>query len=165
MGDDEERRDRTALDLPSGRRVEIAVDGDGETLRVRSIAGDCVLEVRLTDEGPVLSLRGAVLEIDASRSLTLRSDELRLQARRASLEVAEDLIERIGGDAERRVGGDATLAARNVALDAQPGGIALSANDDVDVTGERVRLNCDDPPMPLTWEEHQRRLAEQNKSR
>ena len=37
--------------------------------------------------------------------------------------------------------------------------MVLRANDDVAINGERVRLNSDDPPMPLTWEEFRARQA------
>ena len=50
-------------------------------------------------------------------------------------------------------------------MDARPGGIELRANDDVRVTGERVLLNSDDPPMPLTWEEYEARRNEREGKR
>src|SRR5262245_45592938 len=147
------------LELPSGRRVEVERREGQETLVVRSPEGVCIVEVRLTETGAELTLRADKLAIEAQSQLTLRSDALRLEARRASLEVGEDLIERIGGDVTRRAGGAAVTEAKSVSLAAQPGGIQLTANDDVDVRGERIRLNSEDPPMPLTWEEHARRRA------
>jgi hypothetical protein len=148
------------LALASGRSIEVTEGASEDRLEVRSTRGDVVLTLRLTDEGPVLSLSGVSLELTASTTLAIACETLAIKATSdASIEVGGNLRERVGGDATREAAGKATLAAREVKVDAFPGGIVLKANDDVAVTGERVRLNSDDPPMPLTWEEHRARRA------
>ncbi len=146
-----------ALTLPSGRRVELAAEDGEERITVRAESGDCLVQIALTPDGPMIRLSGARLEIAASERLTLASEEVRIAAGALAIEVAGDVEERVGGDATRAITGASRLEARDVALVAQPGGMRLEANDDVDVRGERVRLNSDDPPMPATWEEHRRR--------
>jgi hypothetical protein len=143
------------LALASGHQIEIEERSAGETLTIRSSGGQAMLSVRLTDAGPVVTLSGAALEIAAAGSLALRCDHFDVKAGSASIEVAGDLVERVGGDATRQATGTSTLAARSIGIDAAPGGVSIVANDDVDVKGERVRLNSEDPPMPLSWEEFQ----------
>ncbi len=121
------------LVLASGRVLETANRGDADVLRVRSKAGALVLTIHLTDEGPVVRVEGGALEISSANKLSLDCEELHVRASRgATLEV--------GGR-----------------LEARAGAIDLRANDDVSLHGERVMLNSDDPPMPLSWEEYEAR--------
>jgi hypothetical protein len=153
-------RQPIALTLPSGRSIEATSEGGEETVRILASSGACVLTVRLTDEGPVLRFEGASLELAATRKLELSCEELSVRASGgAAIHVGGDLDERVQGSARRSVRGAATTTARSVDLEASPGGIELRANDDVRVQGERVLLNSDDPPMPLTWDEYRARQA------
>ncbi|WP_437969071.1 hypothetical protein WMF04_07150 [Sorangium sp. So ce260] len=146
--------------LASGRSIEIAEEGAGERIQIRAAAGQLLVSIRLTDEGPVLSLEGASLEISASRTLSLSCDTLRIQAAQdAAVEVGGSLRERVRGSVVREAGRSARTTAREVKVEASPGGVEIRANDDVDIVGERVRLNSEDPPMPLSWEEFRARQA------
>jgi hypothetical protein len=55
----------TEKSLPSGRSVVVRVDGGREELEVRSPQGDVEVRITLTDAGPVVSLRGARLELES----------------------------------------------------------------------------------------------------
>jgi hypothetical protein len=146
------------LDLAGGARVEAATDAQGvETLHLRDRGGACVLTIRMTPEGPVLALEGVSLEIAASRSLTLRSEELLVQASRAQVEITGDLVEEVGGAVRRRARGELDVQARRLTMEATSGDALLRASDDVALTGERVRLNSDDPPMPLSMADFEAR--------
>lgn len=150
-----------AVTLPSGRRLEAELDGTGaDVLRIRASDGQCVLTVRITDEGPVLSFSGAILQVDARR-LDIACDDLRLRVGgAAAIDVGGSVDTRVAGPASHRIEGDLHTTARSMDLAAHPGGIRLEANDDVTVKGERVLLNSDDPPMPLSMAEYRaRRLA------
>lgn len=126
-------REANTIVLPSGRALDVASSGDEDVVRIRSKAGACVLTIHLTDEGPVVRVEGASLEVAAAKKLSLACEDFSLRATKgATIEV--------GGK-----------------LDARAGAIDLSANDDVSLHGERVLLNSDDPPMPLTWEEYEAR--------
>ena len=151
----------TAVILPSGRRLEAELDGAGaDVLRIHARDGQCVLTVRITDEGPVLSFSGATLELEARR-LDVSCDDLRLRVGGAAVvDVGGDLDARVAGRASHEIQGDLRTAARSMALEARTGGMTLDANDDVALKGERVLLNSDDPPMPLSMAEYRaRRLA------
>lgn len=150
-----------AVVLPSGRSIEVQSQADVDVLRFRSPSGACVLTIHLTDAGPVVRVEGASLEVSAAKRLSLDCEEFHLRASGgASIDVGGDLQERVGGSVNRAASGDAITVARHVGVEARPGGIELRANDDVRVTGERVLLNSDDPPMPLTWEEYEARRIE-----
>lgn len=147
--------------LPSGRTIEVQSVADADVLRFRAPSGECVLTIHLTDAGPVVRVAGADLEVRSSKRLSLDCEEFHLRASgSAAIDVGGDLRERVGGSVHRAARGDAITEAQHVRTEARPGGIELRANDDVRVTGERVLLNSDDPPMPLTWEEYEARRAE-----
>lgn len=144
--------------LPSGRTIEVQTEADADVLRFRAPGGECVLTIHLTDAGPVVRVGAAAIEVRAATRLSLECDEFQLRAAKtAAIDVGGDLVERVGGSVHRITQGDANLEARHARMEARPGGIELRANDDVRITGERVLLNSDDPPMPLTWEEYEAR--------
>jgi hypothetical protein len=149
----------SALELRGGYRVEVEHGSASDTLSLRAPSGDLVIAVTLTPEGPVLRLSGARVELTAP-TLALTCDDLALRAKRSALvEVGGDLVEAIGGARQTHVTGALHVAAKDVALAARQGEMRLEANDDVRVKGERVLLNSDDAPMPLTWEEYAARRA------
>lgn len=146
--------------LGSGRSVVVTEGGGEERLEVRAATGEIVIAVRLTDEGPVFTMSGASIEIAAAKQLSLRAESVRVQAKAdVSIEAGGDLHERVLGAAVREIGGLDRTKAAEMEVEVHPGGISLRANDDVDIVGERVRLNSDDPPMPESWEAHRARHA------
>ena len=127
---------------------------------MRAASGDLVIAVRLTDAGPVFTMSGASIEIASARKLSLRGETVELKATGdLAIEAGGDLHQRAMGAAFREIGGVDRTKAAEMEVEVHPGGISLRANDDVDIVGERVRLNSDDPPMPETWEEHRARHA------
>ncbi len=175
MNDDQAAREKpgqtTALVphsvvLPSGRAIEVLSEPDADVLRFRAPNGECVLTIHLTDAGPVVRVAAAALEVSVPKRLSLDCEEFHLHASGgAFIDVGGDLRERVGGSVHRVALGDAITEAQHVRVETRPGGIELRANDDVCVTGERVLLNSDDPPMPLTWEEYEARRNEREGKR
>jgi hypothetical protein len=53
-----------------------------------------------------------------------------------------DLRQRVKGNADVKVRGRMTLAAREAKLQAKRGNVQVEANDDVEILGERIKLNC-----------------------
>ena len=174
MGDDLDGRvnpgQTTALAqsvvLPSGRAIEVQSGPEADVLRFRAPNGECVLTIHLTDAGPVVRVAAAALEVSVPKRLSIDCEEFHLRAAGgATIDVGGDLQEHVGGSVHRVARGDSISEAQHVRVDARPGGIELRANDDVRVTGERVLLNSDDPPMPLTWEEYEARRNEREGKR
>ncbi len=134
--------------------------GGEERLEVRAASGALVVSVRLTDAGPVFSMSGATIEIDAAKTLSLRGETVHVAAKGdVTIEAGGTLFQRAGGSSVREIAGLDRASAGEMEIEVHPGGISLHANDDVDIVGERVRLNSDDPPMPRSWEEHRARHA------
>jgi hypothetical protein len=58
----ETRFDRT---LPSGRSVQLKLDGAGEAIEVRSPGGEVEVRIAFTAAGPVVTVHGGRLELGA----------------------------------------------------------------------------------------------------
>lgn len=56
----------------SGRSLRVEQSPDGDVVEVRSPAGALELRVRLDEDGPVLTLSGQRIELDAADSIALR---------------------------------------------------------------------------------------------
>lgn len=133
-----------AVTLDDVRTLEIHPAGDATILRVRSATpGDRIeLELRFTAEGPVVRTRAAALELEAADSITARCDRFAVRAQ-------GDIELQAGGELRCHASDAASVTARSFTVDANPGAVRLRANDDVQLLGEQVLLNCDRlPPMP-----------------
>ena len=106
----------------------------GGLLRVVGPDGAAPLEVAITPEGPVLHLR-AGLAIAADGPLSLTADAIELSGRRG-VSITSD------GGIEMRARGDLLVDAAAQSFTALAGDVALRANDDVRLNGERIKLNC-----------------------
>ena len=146
------------ITLPSGRSFSLEQSSD--TLIFRAPSGICMLQVGLTDQGPRLRCESAAIGIVAPRSVSIASERVELIAGSLSVDVARDLTERIGGDARRVALGTASVAGADPGMEACTGTAASRASNGGEGRGGRVRLKCDGPPMPGSWEEHQRRSRE-----
>ena len=108
--DELETRPSRPASLAAAHGRSIDTD-DRECLRIRDRDGTIELEIRITAEGPRLSMRGAAIELSATRSVDVRCERFT---------VAAEL---------------------GVSLAAERGDVRLDAGDDVIVTGERILLN------------------------
>lgn len=130
--------------LASGRIVEADVDEPGrERLTIRSATGEVELQICLTENGPLLRFRAADVELEATRDVKVHCEEFHVKAEKHIVqESGGDLRQRIGGQADVKVRGRMTLAARETRLQAKRGNVQIEANDDVEILGERIKLNC-----------------------
>ena len=148
-----------AMDLSCGGHVEIVERANGSVIRLSSAEGRGVVTIQFTDRGPLVTLNAADVEIVAARTLRLDSEELVVSAGQARFDVAGDLTQRVGGEARLHVRHNYELKSAAFDLEAVRGSGSLRANDDVNVKGERVRMNCDDPPIPVSMDEFYARRA------
>jgi hypothetical protein len=105
--------------LRSGATVSVHSDDRGETIVLRSAGGSVDLSIRMTEQGPVLSLKGVRLEIEAT-------EELALKCREFSIDARDGLRLTSGGD----------LQVRSEAA------IALRSAGSTSIDGDYVNLNC-----------------------
>jgi uncharacterized protein (DUF2345 family) len=109
-----------ALELASGRSVACRpVEESCDEVTIRGPAGEVLLEVLLTPAGPVLRFRAAQVELDCEGSFKVRCQDFEVEA-----------------------GGQVHVASDEMRLEARRGDLNVRANDDVNLNGERVRLNC-----------------------
>ena len=86
--------------LPSGRSIIARVGDEGEAIEIRSPEGEMELRITLTDEGPVLSLHGARLELVSPETVAVRCKRFEVETESVSLRATGDI--EIQGEAEFR---------------------------------------------------------------
>ena len=106
------KRKEQQMQLDSGRQVVIHSNGNEELLEIIETEGEVILKVRLTDAGPVISVKGTHLELKSTETLTLESKKIKIKAEeevgiesRGSLEIGSSKEIGIHSDDEIRVVG------------------------------------------------------------
>jgi len=141
------------LQLSYGHQLKVENDAEKDILKLSNHQGDILLSILLTEGGPILRFQSAHLEFASTKAVSFSCERFQVNAQHEiALTTEGDLHEHIGGDVTRIVEGSEHLAARDVQIDSH-GNINLEANDDVDIKAERIRLNCDEEPLPLDWNE------------
>ena len=69
--------------LPSGATLTVRADAGGEEIQLRSANGAMELRIRMTDDGPVVSLHGMKLEIEAADSIAVKCREFTVDSQEA----------------------------------------------------------------------------------
>ena len=105
--------------LPSGRTLVVRTDGPTEEIEIRSSGGEIEIRIALTKQGPVLSLSGARLEIDASDTIAVNCKQFAVRA-------TEGVLLDAAGKVEVRSGNE----------------IHLRSAEDTFIDGKLVNLNC-----------------------
>src|SRR5262245_22281155 len=79
---DQRARDGTVqvVPLPSGTTLTVRAGTDGEEINLRTAGGTLELRIRVTEDGPVLSLKGATLEIEATDRVAVNCREFSVHA-------------------------------------------------------------------------------------
>jgi hypothetical protein len=100
------------------------------------VGGAVEIELGWSPAGPVARVRAARIDVDTTADINVRCKSFQVQA-------SEGINLRAGGAFES--------SAEAVELEARTGRIVARANDDVQLLGEEVLLNCDrTPPIP-SW--------------
>lgn len=98
------------LDLPSGRTIECTdAEPGGELVTIRSPEGRVELEVRLTDQGPVLRFEAAALDLEAAGPIRARCRSFEVTAEDATITATR-------GDVQLRANDDVRLNGERVKL-------------------------------------------------
>ncbi len=106
-----------------------------DTLQIYGSDGRLTLTVRVTPEGLMLVVDGAGLAIRATGALTV-------DAQRVAIRGREGIVLHSDADACLSAAGSIDLSAERQELRATRGDVRVSANDDVRLDGERIRMNC-----------------------
>lgn len=121
------------LELVGGQKLHVVRRRGEDRVSLISPNGEISFTLRITSAGPVLCFERA-LTIEAS-------DTLEIVGRRVAIRGHESVAIESGADATIEVAGDLTSTARIQNLCARVGDVNVKANDDVRLTGERIRLN------------------------
>ena len=136
----------------SGYTVSAAAEAGGELLTLRAPDGRLCLKIVLLPEGPVVEVSAQSVRLATSGELRVDCERLAINVRKEAAIQAGELRQTIAGDVHLRAGGAIESEADRQHLRARLGDIALAANDDVCLDGERVRLNSPKSAPPATGE-------------
>jgi hypothetical protein len=107
---------------------------DKKELRLEAPDGRLCLSITLTPDGPKVELAAAALAIVAEGDVTVACERFEVEARK-------DIVLDAGGEVRTRADGLLRTEALAQHHRATLGTVTLTANDDVSLEGERVRLN------------------------
>jgi hypothetical protein len=137
---------KAVLAMRQGRTLTVQATSEQAVVTIASATGATELsfEIRLDATGPVVSVKGSSIEVEAARRVGIRCDEFLVEAR--------EKVELVSGGTFVQRSAEATrIDAKSLAIDAKLGGIRVSANDDVQLLGESILLNCDRPSAVPSW--------------
>ena len=100
----EEASDRREIYLREGRTLTIESAGNDELVEVRSSSGQVELRIRLTEEGPVLQMESARLQLKASEAVEIQSRRIEIKATE-TVQIASENEIKVDGEGEVRVNG------------------------------------------------------------
>jgi uncharacterized protein (DUF2345 family) len=106
------------LQLDSGRQVLVHSDEKGDLLEIVERGGEVVMAVRLTDEGPIVSVQGARLELKSTESIALEAKKVTIKAEEEAVVKSEGSLD-IGSSKK----------------------MAIKSEDDIRVVGKMIYLN------------------------
>lgn len=125
----------TKIELDADHVVEVSTSRGGTTISLTSRSKGYAVDVEV-EFGTV----GPVVRIQAPR-VEIQSEEWNVSCNRFEVQAKESI--------DMSTTGSANVSAARVSVNASPGAIRLRANDDVQLLGEQILLNCDrTPPMP-----------------
>ena len=94
------------LQLDSGRQVQAHSNENGELIEITEENGDIILKILMTESGPVISLTGTHLKLQATESIAL-------QAKKISIETTEKTSLKSNGTMEIEASADIDIKSEN----------------------------------------------------
>jgi uncharacterized protein (DUF2345 family) len=113
-----DQQEKRQMQLDSGWQVLVHSDEKEELLEIVEPEGVVVMKVRLTDAGPVITVRGAHLELKSIETLTL-------EAKKVEIKAQEEVVVESKGSLQ--------IASSEK--------LAIHSEDDVRVVGKMIYLN------------------------
>src|SRR5690349_9909529 len=100
----DETSDRREIYLREGRTLSVEHSGPDELVEIRSSSGQVELRIKLTEEGPVLQVESARLQLRASEAVEIESKRVEIRATETVQLASKDEIE-VDAEGEIRVNG------------------------------------------------------------
>lgn len=130
------------LELIGDQKLLVERSQAVNTLKLVGSDGQIRLAISITPDGPVLRFEGRNLLLEAT-------GDLAVEARRVAIHGREEVVITSGGDASVCAAGSFSSEAKSQKITAHLGSVKVKANDDVQLLGEEVLLNCDhELPIP-----------------
>ena len=123
------------VELVADQRLLIEYYHHSNLLNIVGADGQVSLSIHVTEDGPVMRIRGNTLTIQTEGNLSI-------DAKKVSIHSREGTSLTTGGNFEIQAVGDIHSKARIQTITADLGNVDIKANDDVKMEGERIRLNC-----------------------
>jgi hypothetical protein len=89
--------------LRDGRKVVVSEQGGESLVEVRSESGMLEVRIRLTEQGPVLQMESARLQLKASEAVEIQSERIEIKGGAVKVHADEDL--ELEADRDVRVAG------------------------------------------------------------
>lgn len=106
------------LQLDSGRQIVVSFEDKEELIRIFEPQGEISMTIRMTDSGPVFTLRGAQLKIESTEAISLEAKKIAIHAQ-----------EEVSIDSEGRMKIDSAKK------------IDIHSDDDIRIEGRMIHLN------------------------
>ena len=100
----EESSDRREVYLREGRTLTVEGSGSEELVEIRSSSGQVEVRIRLTEEGPVLQMESARLQLKASEAVEIESRQVTIKATE-TLQLTSESDVKVDAEGEVRVNG------------------------------------------------------------
>lgn len=132
------------LTLASGRTFRIKGGHESDMVSVEGSTGEIILNIEISESGPILRFNSAIIEVRATHDVNVECENFNLKAKsKISMSSEGDYLQQVGGNASVTVDGKKTIAANEMMLRSSSR-LDLHAQGDLDASGERILLNCDD---------------------
>lgn len=100
----EEASDRREVYLRDGRTLSVEDVGSEELVEIRSSSGQVEIRIKLTEDGPVLQIESARLQLRATEAVEIASKRIELKATE-TLALTSDNEVKVDAEGEVRVNG------------------------------------------------------------
>ena len=106
------------MQLESGRQVMVHSSEKDELIEIAESDGEIIMKVRMTDDGPVISVRGAHLELKSTETIAIEAKKIKIQAEKEVVVESKGSLEI---ESSKKIG--------------------IQSADDIRVVGKKIYLN------------------------
>jgi len=147
------------IPLCRGLTLEFGAES-GRRVQITAADGDPLIEIMITDQGPVVTLRQARIHIEATEHLQMSAHTVTVAAHDVLTLRAGTVHERVDGDRETHVGGVDRIEAAAIEAQASAGDVVLKAERRISIDATSIGLNDDPCPAPFPWTDRSKGLCE-----
>lgn len=127
-------RAENAITLAQGHSLVVEGDGARNVLTLVDPSGAAHVSISIGPEGIRLEVKGAALSLATTGPLAIEAESVSLHGKNGIALTS-------GGDARIEAEGHITSTGRSQQIRSVRGNVSIKANDDVQLDGERIRLN------------------------